>query len=231
MKKNKIILVSLILVLCSMITLDVAFKHYTEQNARQTARYVLENTKHCVNQLVHGKDKVSNDELEQALKTCSGLARTTPTGDAFAFDTVTADFVFDPSLDCYVEGGKKMTVESECSIHKNKELCEAALRVLTRGYDSDQDTGAFWQFNSGIEYLEFVVLPEELFGYDGVQKGGRTRPHQVVLVQGVIEDELFAKYSVYRKIFFAFCGLVMLVLIVSGYTIGVADNGRYKNFG
>ena len=75
------------------------------------------------------------------------------------------------------------------------------------------------------------LIPEELFGYDGVQKGGRTRPHQVVLVQGVIEDELFAKYSVYRKIFFAFCGLVMLVLIVSGYTIGVADNGRYKNFG
>lgn len=210
---NTLKVISVSLILFFAIFIDVAFKHYVELGARQSARYDLENMKNCTNEIL--KDGVvDNNAVEKALKICAGKARTTPTGDAFAFDTKTLDFVFDPSLDCYVEGGKKMTVDSECSLHHDKAECSQALSVMTRGYDSDASTKLSWQFNSGIEYLEFVVLPEELFGYDNIKRGGKEKPHQIVLVQGIQEDELMEKYSKFRLVLFASCAIIMLFTLL-----------------
>lgn len=210
---NTLKVISVSLILFFAIFIDVAFKHYVELGARQSARYDLENMKNCTNEIL--KDGVvDNNSVEKALKICAGKARTTPTGDAFAFDTKTLDFVFDPSLDCYVEGGKKMTVDSECSLHHEKAECAKALSVMTRGYDSDASTKLSWQFNKWIEYLEFVVLPEELFGYDNVKRGGKEKPHQIVLVQGIQEDELMEKYSKFRLVLFASCAIIMLFTLL-----------------
>ena len=97
---NTLKVISVSLILFFAIFIDVAFQHYVELGARQSALYDLENMKNCTNEIL--KDGVvDNNAVERALKICAGKARTTPTGDAFAFDTKTLDFVFDPSLDCY----------------------------------------------------------------------------------------------------------------------------------
>ena len=220
MSTLKVISVSLILFFA--IFIDVAFKHYVELGARQSARYDLENMRNCTNELLHNTT-VDNTSVEKALKICAGKARTTPTGDAFAFDTKTLDFVFDPSLDCYVEGGKKMTIESECSLHKNPEKCTEALNTLVRGWDSDSNTRLSWQFDDATEYLEFVVLPEELLGYDNIRRGGKDKPHQIILVQGIQEDELMEKYSKFRVLLFASCAVIML------FTLLLAKCAEVKN--
>lgn len=208
----KIFSVSLILFFAVFI--DVSFKHFLEEGARQNARYILDNTKNCTNELLGKTTNADNNAIENALKTCSGKARTTPTGDSFAFDSKTLDFVFDPSIDCYVEGGKKMTVESECSLHSNKVMCEDAISVLTRGYDSDSHTKLSWSFNGSIEYLEFVVLPEEYFGYDGVQRGSNKKPHQIILAQGIQEKELLDKYLIFRIILTVSSVVIMMFTLV-----------------
>jgi hypothetical protein len=137
--------------------------------------------------------------------------RTSATGDMFAFDLKTLEFVFDPSLDCYVEGGKKLTKESECSLHQNPKLCEQAIVKLTSGTDSDQDTLAFWQFNNGREYLEYMVLPNKQTGYGGTLRGGNVKPHQIVVVQGAQEDELHNRYMLTR-IAVAVSGLIVILI-------------------
>lgn len=210
---NTLKIISTSLILFFAIFIDVAFKHYVELGARQSARYDLENMRNCTNELL-SDSVVDNNSVEKALKICAGKARTTPTGDAFAFDTKTLDFVFDPSLDCYVEGGKKMTVDSECTLHLDKVKCAKALEVMTRGWDSDGTTKLSWQFNSGIEYLEFVVLPEELLGYDNAKRGGKEKPHQIVLVQGIQEDELMAKYINFRLLLFTSCAVIMFFTLL-----------------
>lgn len=193
----------LMLIVISTVMIDVSWKVYAEQSARQVARYSAENIRSCVNDIVLGKNQnayrnVSNAELEVALKTCAQKARVTETGDVFAVDLRTLDFVFDPSLDCYVEGGKKMTVESECTLHKDQEMCREIIPVAMSGYDSTNHTNAWWKFNTSREYLEWVVVPDETRGFDGFVGGGVLKPHQLVIVQGVIEDELWASYKGFR---------------------------------
>jgi len=47
----------------------------------------------------------------------------------FAYNLRTLEFVFDPSLDCFVEGGKFMTIDSECKLHKDPKKCEMHIVV------------------------------------------------------------------------------------------------------
>ena len=66
----------LMLIVISTVMIDVSWKVYAEQNARQVARYSAENIKSCVNEIVLGKSQnayrnVSNEELEVAFKTCA----------------------------------------------------------------------------------------------------------------------------------------------------------------
>jgi len=98
--------------------------------------------------------------------------RVTTTGDMFAFNLRTLEFVFDPSLDCFVEGGKFMTKDSECQLHKDPSRCEEVMSVMYTGYDSNVDHLNWWQFDNGREYLEWTILPSERIGFDGLQRGG-----------------------------------------------------------
>ena len=222
---SRIAVVALVL-LCT-VAIDVSWKFYLEKSARITAKFNLQQTKTCVNDLLlHSADsliydpKITNTEIEKALKTCAREMKVTSSGDMFAFNLRTTEFVFDPSLDCYVEGGKKMTAESECVLHQDPEKCKEVMKEMLGGYDSDISKLNWWKFDSAREYLEWTILPNENMGFDGVQRGGILKPNQVLLAQGVQEDELWARYSGFRMIVY---GIGFLSIIIN-LLIAVHEN-------
>ena len=206
----------ILIVLCT-VTIDVSWKHYLENSARITAKYNLENIRSCVNDIILGETHtnykyISNDVVEKALKVCAKKSLTTPTGDVFAYDLKTLDFVFDPSLDCFIEGGKKMTTNSECTLHRDPEMCKVAMTFMNTGYDSDPNLKISWMFDNAREYLEWVVIPFEHRGFDGFNRGGSIQPHQIVVAQGVQEDELWVRYRGFRAVVY---GLMFLSIIIN----------------
>jgi len=209
----------IILIMLCTIAIDVSWKHYLQHSARITAKFNLNQAKTCVNDLLLKSadspvynTKITNADIEKALKTCAREMRVTTTGDMFAFNLRTLEFVFDPSLDCFVEGGKYMTKESECKLHKDPDRCEEVMAVMYTGYDSNIEHLNWWQFDNAREYLEWMVLPSERIGFDGLQRGGILKPNQVLLAQGVQEDELWARYSHFRAILY---GIGFLSIIIN----------------
>ena len=201
----------LMLIVISTVMIDVSWKVYAEQSARQVARYSAENIRSCVNEIVLGNNQnayrnVSNAELEVALKTCAQKARITETGDVFAVDLRTLDFVFDPSL------------------HKDQEMCREIIAVAMSGYDSTNHTNAWWKFNNSREYLEWVVVPDETRGFDGFVRGGVLKPHQLVIVQGVIEDELWTSYKGFRVALY----LIGFLSIIINLLYAVHENLKHE---
>ena len=222
---SRIAVVALIL-LCT-VAIDVSWKFYLEKSARITAKFNLQQAKTCVNDLLlHSADsliydpKITNAEIEKALKTCAREMKVTSSGDMFAFNLRTTEFVFDPSLDCYVEGGKKMTADSVCALHQDPEKRKEVLKEMLGGYDSDISKLNWWKFDDAREYLEWTILPNEKMGFDGVQRGGILKPNQVLLAQGVQEDELWARYSGFRIIVY---GIGFLSIIIN-LLIAVHEN-------
>lgn len=215
---NKTVAVLLLIIMCTVV-IDTSWQFYLEKSAREQAQYNLKQVQVCTNDLLDGVD-VDNASLEKALKTCAREMRVSPTGDMFAFDINTKVFIFDPSLDCFVEGGKLMTVESECSLHKDKEICKTVLNTIASGRNSEGKIGAWWQFNDGREYLEWIILPSEDIGYDGKVRGGNEKPQQVVLVQGIQEDELLARYSTFRWMLY----IIGFVSIIVNLLLSVHEN-------
>ena len=51
----------LMLIVISTVMIDVSWKVYAEQSARQVARYSAGNIKSCVNEIVLGKSQCSNE--------------------------------------------------------------------------------------------------------------------------------------------------------------------------
>lgn len=216
-----------ILILLCTVVIDISWKMHLEKSARIAAKFNLQQAKTCVNDLLlRSADsqiydpKITNVEIEKALKTCAREMRVTQTGDMFAFNLRTLDFVFDPSLDCYVDGGKKMTAESECALHQDPEKCKEIMKEMLGGYDSDINKLNWWKFDNAREYLEWTILPNEQIGFDGVQRGGILKPNQVLLAQGVQEDELWARYSGFRMIVY---GIGFLSIIIN-LLIAVHEN-------
>ena len=222
MKYSSARIAVVLLILLSTIAIDISWKFYLEKSARITAKFNLQQAKVCVNDLLLSNadspiynPKISNDEVEKALKTCAREMKVTTTGDMFAFNLRTLEFVFDPSLDCYVEGGKIMTAESECGLHQDPNKCKEVMREMLGGYDSDIHKLNWWKFDDAREYLEWTILPNETVGFDGIHRGGILKPNQVLLAQGVQEDELRARYSGFTMILYgiAFLSIILNLLI------------------
>ena len=221
----------IVLIIISTITIDIAWKHYLERSARITAKFNLKQAQVCVNDLLLKSadapiysTKISNDDIEKALKTCVREMRVTTTGDMFAFSLRTTEFIFDPSLDCFVEGGKFMTKESECQLHHDQKKCEEIMAKMYNGYDSSIEDMNWWKFNDGREYLEWVILPSEKIGFDGISRGGILKPNQVLLSQGVIENELVARYVYFEAILY----IIMFISIIINLLIAVHENMMHE---
>lgn len=221
--------ITILTIIFSTILVDVSWKYYAENSARIQAKYNLKQTQSCVNDLLLNNEgkTVNNESIEKALKVCAKDMRVSPTGDMFAYDLRTKEFIFDPSLDCFVEGGKYMTEESECNLHNDKDICRRVLRTLTSGYDSDQHQKVWWKFDNAREYLEWVILPSEQSGFDYIKRGGILQPHQVVLVQGVKEDEIWERYNHFRILLHSLGFLsvifVLLLDVKDNYQRGVRN--------
>ena len=220
------VMVLALIVLCT-VGIDITWKYYLETSARVTAKYNLQQAKTCVNDLLLKNadspvydGRITNDDVEKALKTCARDMKVTTTGDMFAYNLRTLDFVFDPSLDCYVEGGKKMTIDSECTLHKDTSKCKEVMKVMNTGYDSDIGQRNWWKFDDAREYLEWVVLPSERIGFDGLARGGILKPNQVLLAQGVQEDELWSRYAGFRVVLYG----IMFISMVINILIAVHEN-------
>jgi hypothetical protein len=215
---NRYLLVMGFIVLCT-VAIDIAWQFHLEKSARITARFNLKQAQVCVNDLLlksHDaaiySPNITNDDIEKALKTCAREMRVTTTGDMFAFNLRTTEFVFDPSLDCFVEGGKYMTKESECQLHNDPKKCEEIMAKMYNGYDSSIDDLNWWKFDNAREYLEWVILPSEKMGFDGLIRGGILKPNQILLAQGVQEDELHARYRGFTIMLY---GIMFFSIIVN----------------
>ena len=117
-----------------------------------------------------------------------------------------------------------MTVESECTLHKDQEMCREIIPVAMSGYDSTNHTNAWWKFNNSREYLEWVVVPNEARGFDGFVRDGVLKPHQLVIVQGVIEDELWASYKGFRVALY----LIGFLSIIINLLYAVHENLKHE---
>lgn len=83
-----------------------------------------------------------------------------------------------------------MTSESECGLHKDSGKCQEIMKEMLSGYDSDIHKLNWWKFDGDREYLEWVILPSETIGFDGIHRGGILKPNQVLLAGVQREDEL-----------------------------------------
>lgn len=177
---------TVITVLCIVLTtIGINAMHTTqlESSARTQARFQLQKAKECT--LANPKGNIQSN-----LEFCLSNVRTTTTGDAFAYNIKTKQFLYDPSIDCFIEGGKYFTTESVCALHADPAACTAIEQLISKGYDSDENTRATWQFDNAPEYIEWVIFPSENTGLSTVTRGGTIQPEQIAIALGIAQDEL-----------------------------------------
>lgn len=198
-------------------TISSFLKAETEESFREHARFDLQQAKMCINYVLKSdlyKYDRFDDRLFKVVDVCAKQVRTTSTGDVFMFDLNTGKFLYDPSLDCYVNTGKvfadkessiKLMQEiknnpntdyPECYLHKDQERCYIARDKMFMGYDSRRGDNNWFQFDDSIEWLEYVVLPVEYEGFDQKPRGANTsKPKQYMLALGIQSDEVDKQFE------------------------------------
>ena len=198
-------------------TISSFLKVEIEESFREHARFDLQQAKMCINSVLKSdfyKNDGFDDRLFKVVDVCAKQIRTTSTGDVFMFDLNTGKFLYDPSLDCYVNTGKvfadkessiKLMQEiknnpntdyPECCLHKDQERCYIARDKMFMGYDSRRGDNNWFQFDDSIEWLEYVVLPVEYEGFDQKPRGTNTsKPKQYMLALGIQSDEVDKQFE------------------------------------
>lgn len=198
-------------------TINKLLKDEIEESFREHARFDLQQAKMCINRVLKSdfyKNDMFEDRLFKVVDVCAKQIRTTSTGDVFMFDLNTGKFIYDPSLDCYINTGKVFanrevsldlmrqikdnpsTDYPECYLHKDQERCFIARDKMFMGYDSRRGDNNWFQFDDSIEWLEYVVLPVEYEGFDQVLRGANThKPKQYILALGIQTDEVATQFE------------------------------------
>lgn len=198
-------------------TVNSFLKSEIEESFREHARFDLQQAKMCINRILKSdfyKNDNFDDRLFKIVDVCAKQVRTTSTGDVFMFDLTTGKFLYDPSLDCYVDIGKVFaskessvklikelknspnTEYPECYLHKDQERCFIARDKMFMGYDSRRGDNNWFQFDDAIEWLEYVVLPVEYEGFDNFPRGtNNNKPKQYLLVLGIQADEVAKQFE------------------------------------
>lgn len=198
-------------------TISSFLKAEIEESFREHAIFDLQQAKMCINYVLKSdlyKNDGFDDRLFKVVDVCAKQVRITSTGDVFMFDLNTGKFLYDPSLDCYVNTGKvfadkessiKLIQEiknnpntdyPECCLHKDQERCYIARNKMFMGYDSRRGDNNWFQFDDSIEWLEYVVLPMEYEGFDQKPRGANTiKPKQYMLVLGMQSDEVDKQFE------------------------------------
>lgn len=201
--------ISVISILFATIIINTTWQYQLEHYARYQVRTnTLKSVKKC---MLNSK----NTDVIDILQECASGVHTTPTGDMFAYNLNTKRFVFDPSLDCHVEGGKSMTIESECTLHKDKSACKEALVIMNKGFDSFKGLDTKWNFDGSDEWLEWFIYPDESYGLNGKIKTGFSKPEQILVAIGIQKDELFSEFKLVDLIIKFLGGFAIIVVLLA----------------
>ena len=200
-----------IFIIVLAISSDVLLRFSIEDNARQQARYNLQQIKYCYSRASKVMDMIP------ALETCTAKSRVGFSGDVYVLDADTKEFVVENSSD--VPGGSvHFTKESVGKYFEDWNTANIAIKQILLGRDSEVDTKVAYLFDSDIEWLEWKYLPDAT---------KYTNDRRLIVVQGVQSDEIFAHFGVLEKVGFIFAGiLVFFFLVAHNIHINYVYGGR-----
>lgn len=205
-----------IMIALGFILTDLLLQSVVEESKRNQARLNLEQIHHCYNKTINefSKDKVYN--------ICTSKSKTSFTGDVYVLELIdTPDrgsvftFAYETSNDTDREENLLFTKDSVGKHFVDWESAKKALDIIKLGKDSYKGVNAEYNFDGGIEWLEWKYLPDD------------TGDDDIVVVQGTQQDEVMAEYSTYRMLGFGSVLLVVCTLLVANsVAIRRQTNGR-----
>lgn len=188
-----------ILVIVLAISSDVLLRLSVEDNARQQARYNLQQIKYC-----YGRASKVMD-MRAALETCTAKARVGFSGDVYALDVETKEFVVENSSDV-PNGAMYFTKESIGKHFNDWSTADSAIKKILLGKDSEEGTKVSYLFDNSVEWLEWKYLPDAT---------KYTNDRKLIVVHGVQSDEIFAHFGALEKVGFIFAGILVFFLLVA----------------
>ena len=157
-------------IIFAAITIEMSWKYSLEIDKRQQAVFNLE---HVVGCFFDYETTTGNPLSKGALKHCVGNMRTTPTGDGYALDRLTKEFLYDGSTDV-PPGTKYFTKDSIGKSFKEWGTAEVAIPYLFSGTSSSQNVPVSYNYDGSTEWLEYkpytTLDGRELVAVQGVQK-------------------------------------------------------------
>ena len=187
-----------IFIIVVAISSDVLLRFSIEDNARQQARYNLQQIKYCYSRSSKVMDMIP------ALETCTAKSRVGFSGDVYVLDADTKEFVVENSSD--VPGGAvHFTKESVGKYFEDWNTANTAIKQIMLGRDSEVDTKVAYLFDSDIEWLEWKYLPDAT---------KYTNDRRLIVVQGVQSNEAVEQFRVLEIIGFLFAGILVFILLV-----------------
>ena len=187
-----------IFIIVLAISSDVLLRFSIEDNARQQARYNLQQIKYCYSRA----SKVMS--MIPALETCTAKSRVGFSGDVYVLDADTKEFVVENSSDV-PSGAIYFTKESVGKYFKDWDTANIAIEQIMLGKDSEVDTKVAYLFDNDIEWLEWKYLPDAT---------KYTNDRRLIVVQGVQSNEAVEQFRVLEIIGFLFAGILVFMLLV-----------------
>ena len=187
-----------IFIIVLAISSDVLLRFSIEDNARQQARYNLQQIKYCYSRASKVMDMIP------ALETCTAKSRVGFSGDVYVLDADTKEFIIENSSDV-PSGALYFTKESVGKSFNDWNTANIAIKQIMLGKDSEVGNGVAYLFDSDIEWLEWKYLPDAT---------KYTNDRRLIVVQGVQSNEAVEQFRVLERIGFLFAGILVFMLLV-----------------
>jgi hypothetical protein len=207
-------LIAIVVLIAMMMIVDFNIVHTAEKCVRKQANYKLEQMVVCLDETLKHVDRST------ALQTCMSRSRTTHTGDAYALDAYTLEFLYDASNDTTKIGPLYFTEESVGKFFQDWKSAEKFLYTLTLGKDSDMSPNMHYRFDDADEWLEWKYYPSDMTrDYD--------KP-KWILVQGAQSDEVLRNFSTTRWVLQGGTLIAVLILLILHvrYNGGILHKGK-----
>ena len=188
-----------IFIIVVAISSDVLLRFSIEDNARQQARYNLQQIKYCYSRASKVMDIIAT------LETCTAKSRVGFSGDVYVLDADTKEFIVENSSDV-PSGSMHFTKDSVGKYFEDWNTANIAIKQIMLGKDSEVDTKVAYLFDSDIEWLEWKYLPDAT---------KYTNDRRLIVVHGVQSDEVFEHLRLLERIGFLFAGILVFFLLVS----------------
>lgn len=187
-----------IFIIVLAISSDALLRFSIEDNARQQARYNLQQIKYCYSRASKVMDMIP------ALETCTAKSRVGFSGDVYVLDADTKEFVVENSSD--VPGGAMyFTKESVGKYFKDWNTADIAIKQIMLGKDSEVGNEVAYLFDNDIEWLEWMYLPDAT---------KYMNDRRLIVVQGVQSNEAVEQFKVLETVRFLFAGMLVFMLLI-----------------